>query len=83
MARDIRDDAASEMVLSVLCGEMPIWDITKSAHRYIGRAISQNANKYSRSIDVPLRGTVDLRLVDLIPDHRSSDWLEEMGATVW
>jgi hypothetical protein len=81
LATDVRDDAASELLLAV--GEVAAADIRSKVRVFSNRAVAQYSSKFGpRSIDVVLPRTEELRLVDVIRDDRSRDWLEEMGATV-
>lgn len=84
LAKDIADDAASQMLMEVLDGTIAIDQIEKAARKYGSKAIEQFANKFGpRSLDEELGDSDGFRIIDMIEDERSSSWLEEMGATVW
>lgn len=80
---DLTDDAASEMWLAMLEGRLKIDQIEAQARRFRGRAIADYASRYGpTSLDEDLTGD-GFRLLDVLRDDRSSNWLEEQGATVW
>jgi transposase len=80
---DIAADTCSDLMLAVMTGEIPLDEIEASARRYGNRTLDAYANRWrSRSADELVAGTEDLHLIDTFHDERSSNWLEEMGATV-
>lgn len=83
LSRDIAEDAAQDIAVDILTGKISPGDIKASASRYANRVIGQFASRYGpRSLDERV-GEDDFTLMDIIPDHHASSWLEEMGATVW
>lgn len=80
---DLIDDAASEMWLAVLEGRLSVAQIEAQARRYRRQAIASYASRFGpTSLDEDLTGD-GFRLVEMVRDERSSDWLERNGATVW
>jgi hypothetical protein len=83
LPRDIADEATADLMINLLDGTIGLNEIEKEARRYGNKALERFANKYGpRSIDEVMQGTEDLRMIDMLPDPGSSEWLEEMGATV-
>lgn len=84
LPRDIADDAAADLYLAVLSGSLALDKIEAEARRFGNRVLDQFASRFGpRSLDEELGDSDGFRMIDLIPDDRSSSWLEEMGATVW
>ncbi|WP_132907215.1 helix-turn-helix domain-containing protein [Sphingomonas sp. BK235] len=80
---DLTDDAASDMWLAMLEGRLSVEQIEAQARRFRGRVIADYASRYGpTSMDEDLTGD-GFRLLDVLRDDRSSDWLERSGATVW
>ncbi len=78
------DDAASDLYLAVIEGRLKIEQIEAVARQYRNRVIADYASAYDQvSLNKAMPGTEDLMIIDTLRDERSSDWLEEMGATVW
>jgi hypothetical protein len=78
------DDAASDLYLAVIEGRLKIEQIEAVARQYRNRVIADYAPAYDQvSLNKAMPGTEDLMMIDTLRDERSSDWLEEMGATVW
>ncbi|HUD91231.1 hypothetical protein [Sphingobium sp.] len=79
---DIAADAAAELMLAVIEGQVPLDEIEKHGRKFGSRALDLYANSFrQRSLDEDIAGTDGLRGVDLLTDESASDWLEEMGAT--
>ncbi|MCW6531186.1 hypothetical protein NED98_13115 [Sphingomonas sp. MMSM20] len=85
LPRDIAEEATQAMIVDILDGTIPVAEIEKAARRYGNKALEQFANRYGpRSLNEELGDDGDgFTMMDMIPDERSSSWLEEMGATVW
>jgi hypothetical protein len=84
LAPDLADDAISDLWLAVEEGTVKVEELKKSAARFRGRVNRRYANKAKfRSLDEEIGSGDGFRMIDLLRDDRSSDWLEEMGATVW
>lgn len=84
MAPDLRDDAISEVCLELAEGTITEAEIASAAKRLRKRVFDAYADTRKRvSLDVTMPGTDGLRLIDMLRDDRSSNWLEEMGATAW
>lgn len=78
------DDAASDLYLAVIEGRLEIEQIEAVANQYRNRVIADYASAFGPvSLNKAIPGTEDLMMIDTLRDERSSDWLEEMGATVW
>ncbi len=78
------DDAASDLYLAVIEGRLEIEQIEAVANQYRNRVIADYASAFGPiSLNKAIPGTEDLMMIDMLRDERSSDWLEEMGATVW
>lgn len=78
------DDAASDLYLAVIEGRLKIEQIEAVANQYRNRVIADYASAFGPiSLNKAIPGTEDLMMIDTLRDERSSDWLEEMGATVW
>jgi hypothetical protein len=78
------DDAASDLYLAVIEGRLEIEQIEVVANQYRNRVIADYASAFGPiSLNKAIPGTKDLMMIDTLRDERSSDWLEEMGATVW
>lgn len=83
LPRDIAADAAAALMLAVIEGKVALDAIEKSARAFRGAAISEYASVFgTRSLDADLPNSDGLRMIDMLVDRSSSDWLEEMGATV-
>jgi hypothetical protein len=84
LPEDIAEDAASDMMLAVLEGHVPLNEIATEARRFGNKVLERYASKFGpRSLDEDLGDEDGRRMIDMIEDDRSSSWLEEMGATVW
>ena len=84
VAPDIADDTASEIWLAIAEGRLDPAEVEVEAKRYRSCVTKEFANPYGdRSLDEDRGDDDGLRLIDFIRDDRSTDWLEEMGATVW
>lgn len=84
LASDIADDVVSEMVLALLEDAVPLQRVGIEARRFGNKVIAQFANKFGpRSLDEQLGGDEGCSLMECVRDGSSTDWLEEMGATVW
>jgi transposase len=80
----IVDDAASDLYLAVIEGRLEIEQIEAVAALYRNRVIADYASAFGPvSLNKAVPGTEDLMMIDTLRDEGSSDWLEEMGATVW
>ena len=78
------DDAASDLYLAVIEGHLETEQIEAVANQYRNRVIADYASAFGPiSLNKAIPGTEDLMMIDTLRDERSSDWLEEMGATVW
>lgn len=78
------DDAASDLYLAVIEGRLEIEQIEAVANQYRNRVMADYASAFGPiSLNKAIPGTEDLMMIDTLRDERSSDWLEEMGATVW
>lgn len=64
----IRADVCQEMIVDILCGELALSDAAVKMRRYIGRAWGDSYKVVS--LDAPIRGTDNLRLIDTIEDTR-------------
>ena len=54
------------------------------ANQYRNRVIADYASAFGPiSLNKAVPRPEDLMMIDTCRDERSSDWLEEMGATVW
>jgi transposase len=84
MASDLVDDAASDIWLALAEGQLPPGQISAQAGKFRNQVIGNYASKFgTRSLDEDIGDGDGFRMLDLLKDHSSSDWLEEMGATVW
>ncbi|MFL0418426.1 hypothetical protein ACH0CP_12680 [Sphingomonas sp. 179-I 2A4 NHS] len=84
LARDMADDAISEVCLAIQEGRASLADLVSVARKARGRVTSSfGSDRRTVSLHLALPGTDDLLPIDLLVDERSSTWLEEMGATVW
>ncbi len=63
---DMRDEVMQNMVLAVLEGSLSIDDTVGSAGKYIGMYRRQYGRYGTVSLDAPLSGTDDLRLIDTL-----------------
>jgi len=80
---DIAADAAAELMLAVIEGDVPLNEIEKQGRLFGNRALREYANPFStRSLDEERPDHEGLRPIDMLVDGSSSAWLEEMGATV-
>lgn len=78
---DIAAEAVADLALAVVDGS--VVDIEAAAPSFRRKAIGKWASRYgARSLDEELGDSDGFRMIDLIPDHHSKSWLEEMGATV-
>lgn len=78
------DDAASDLYVAVIEGRLEIEQIEAVANQYRNRVIADYASAFGPvSLNKTIPGAEDLMMIDTLRDERSSDWLEEMGATVW
>jgi hypothetical protein len=84
IAPDLIDDAVSDIWLALAEGRLSPDQISGQARRFRNRVIGDYASKFGpRSLDEEIGNGDGFRMLDLLKDHSSSDWLEEMGATVW
>ena len=82
-APDIAEEAICEMLLAMVEGKLTEGQIEAEAGDYVAKVYRQFASNYgTRSIDEDLTGG-GFRLIDRLRDDSHSEWLEEMGATVW
>lgn len=80
---DICDDVISEIWLALAEGRLNGAELGKEAGRYRNRYLNEYADsKGQRSLDEVI-GENGFRMIDMLRDDRSRDWLETMGATVW
>jgi len=84
MAPDLVDDAVSDMWLALAEGRLSPSQISAEAGKFRNRVIGSYASKFGpRSLDEDIGDGDGFRMLDLLKDHSSSDWLERMGATAW
>lgn len=84
IGRENVDDAVADISLALLDGTISLDEIEQQARRYGNRVLEQFASKWGpRSLDKELTDESGFTLLDTLVDERSSDWLEEMGATAW
>lgn len=84
LSPDIVEDVVADMIMAVLDGTLPLAQIEAEARRYGNRVLDRFASKFgARSLDQALGDEEGFTLMDCLVDEGSSDWLEEMGATVW
>jgi hypothetical protein len=84
IASDLVDDAVSDIWLALAEGQLLPDEISAQAGRFRNRVIGNYASKFGpRSLDEDIGDGDGFRMLDLLIDHGSTDWLEEMGATVW
>ncbi len=86
IAPDLVDDAVSDVWLALAEGQLSPQQISAEAGKFRNRVIGSYASSFGpRSLDEDIGdGDGDgFRMLDLLKDHSSSDWLEQMGATVW
>lgn len=84
IARDLVDDVVSDMWLALAEGRLSSDQISAQAGKFRNRVIGNYANKFGpRSLDEDIGDGDGFRMLDLLKDHSSSHWLEEMGATAW
>jgi transposase-like protein len=84
IASDLVDDAVSDIWLALAEGQLSHDQISAQAGKFRNRVIGNYASKFGpRSLDEDIGDGNGFRMLDLLKDHSSSDWLEEMGATVW
>lgn len=82
--RDIIDDIMSDMFVALLDGTLPLSEVERKARRYRGDTLQRFANKFaSRSLDAEIGDAGGLTFVATLADDSHSEWLEQMGATVW
>ncbi|WP_375283389.1 hypothetical protein [Sphingobium yanoikuyae] len=80
---DIAADAAAELMLAVIEGNVPINAIEEQGRRFGNQALQKYANAFTtKSLDNDLPGHDGLTLLDTLVDESSSIWLEQMGATI-
>ncbi|WP_267395275.1 MULTISPECIES: helix-turn-helix domain-containing protein [unclassified Sphingomonas] len=86
LAKDLVDDTISEIWLAIAEGRLSTETVASQAGRYRNRVVADYASRFGpRSLDEEI-GTGDgdgFRMIDMLKDGSSSDWLEAMGATVW
>lgn len=81
---DIADDAVGDLYMAVLTGAVQLDKIEAEARKFGNRVLNNFASKFGpRSLDEEIADSEGFTLLDTLVDERSSDWLEEMGATVW
>jgi transposase-like protein len=84
MAPDLVDDAVSDVWLALAEGRLSPQQISAEAGKFRNRVIGSYASKFGpRSLDEDIGDGDGFRMLDMLKDHSSSDWLERMGATVW
>lgn len=84
MAPDLVDDTVSDVWLALAEGQLSPDQISAQAGKFRNRVTKSYANKFgTRSLDEEIGDGDGFRMIDLLKDHSSADWLEEMGATVW
>jgi len=84
MAPDLIDDAVSDVWLALAEGRLSAQQISAEAGKFRNRVIGSYASKFGpRSLDEDIGDGDGFRMLDLLKDDRSSDWLERMGATIW
>lgn len=84
IAPDLVDDAVSDMWLALAEGRLSPQQISAEASKFRNRVIGSYASAFGpRSLHEDIGDGDGFRMLDLLKDHSSSDWLEEMGATVW
>jgi transposase-like protein len=80
---DIAADAAASLMLAVIEGDVALDAIETRARTFGNKALNDYANAFAmRSLDEDIPDRDGLRPIDMLVDEASSDWLEEMGATV-
>lgn len=84
LPRDVADDAVSDLYVAVLTGAVALDRIEAEARKFGNRVLNQFASKFGpRSLDEEIGDSDGFTLLDKLRDEGSSDWLEQMGATVW
>lgn len=84
IAPDLLDDAVSDMWLAIAEGRLTAEEVSSQASRYRNRVVASYASRFgTRSLDEEVGSGDGFRMIDMLKDDRSSDWLEEMGASVW
>jgi hypothetical protein len=81
---DIAEDTVSDLMIAVIEGTLSLEAIERESRRFGNKVLERFASKFGPlSLDEELGDEDGRRIIDMIADERSSDWLEEMGATVW
>ncbi|WP_294211346.1 helix-turn-helix domain-containing protein [uncultured Sphingomonas sp.] len=84
LSPDLTDDAVSDMWLAIAEGRLLPCDVRKLAGRFRNKVVATYASRFGpRSLDEEIGDGDGLRMIDMLKDDSSSNWLEEMGATVW
>ncbi|WP_230629330.1 hypothetical protein [Sphingomonas sp. Leaf37] len=84
IAPDLLDDAVSDMWLAIAEGRLSVEQVAGQASRYRNKVVASYASRFgTRSLDEEIGDGDGFRMIDMLKDDRSSDWLEEMGASVW
>lgn len=84
IAADLRDDAISDIYLAMQEGRLSIADLTQHSRKAVAHVVKDYADPWgNRSLDEEIGDGDGFRMIDLLKDDSSSNWLEEMGATVW
>lgn len=84
IAPDLRDDVVSEMWLAVAEGRLSPDQIPRQAARFRNQTMANYASRFGlRSLDEEIGDGDGYRMIDMLKDEGSSDWLERNGATVW
>jgi len=80
---EIADDAAQDMQIDLLTGDLAPDQIKTHARRYINRVWENYTSRYKTCSLHEDLGDDGFTLLNVLRDESASDWLEEMGATVW
>lgn len=84
LSRDIADDIVAEILLAILEGKLDPERIEAEARSYSARVLGTYASRFgARSLDQQLGHDEGYTLLERLADPAASNWLEEMGATVW
>ncbi|WP_426263008.1 hypothetical protein [Sphingomonas sp. PWP1-2] len=84
VAPDIADDAASDMYVALLTGDVQPHEIERRARTFAFRSLRQFADRWgNRSLDMAVGWEGNRTLLDILGDETSASWLENMGATMW
>lgn len=84
LARDVAEDVVGDLYVAILSGAIPLERVEAEARKFGNRVLDRFASKFGpRSLDKEIGDSDGFTLLDTMKDESSSDWLEEMGATVW